>query len=231
MKQIEDTITQFVRAHQEATPAPPAETPRTLLRARLAELAKQPPPSFRDRFSEYFLTGNRLAYASIAMAGIAAVMFVVGVIQVSRQQYRLMPDPKITPGAVLPLTEAQVCSGLTEPHMISASVGRQVFDHYGIDRPKPRDYELDRLIAPELGGSDDPRNVWPQPYGKSEWNAHVKDALEDHLHELVCENKVSLATAQQEISSDWIAAYKKYFQTQQPIASHEAFTKDAPWEP
>ena len=115
--------------------------------------------------------------------------------------------------------------------MISASVGRQVFDHYGIDRPKPRDYELDRLIAPELGGSDDPRNFWPQPYGRSEWNAHVKDALEDHLHELVCENKVSLATAQQEISSDWIAAYKKYFQTQQPIASHEAFTKDAPWEP
>jgi len=110
-------------------------------------------------------------------------------------------------------------------------VGRQVFDHYGIDRPRPRDYELDYLIAPELGGADDPRNYWPQPYGVSEWNAHVKDALEDRLHELVCENKLSLATAQHDISSNWIAAYKKYFQTQEPMASHRAFTKDRPWEP
>jgi hypothetical protein len=231
MKEIEDAITQFVRAHQETIPAPPVDAPRALLRARLAELAKQPPPSLRDRLADYFLTGNRLAYAGAVMAGIAAIMFVVGVIQVSKQQFRLEPDPLLTPGAVLPVTEAQVCAGSSQPRMISAKVGRQVFDRYGIDRPRPRDYELDRLIAVELGGSDDPRNFWPQPYGTSEWNAHVKDALEDRLHELVCENKVSLETAQHDISSDWIAAYKKYFQTQRPIASHKAFTKDSPWEP
>jgi len=45
----------------------------------------------------------------------------------------------------------------------------------------------------------------------------------------VCEQQVTLETAQQEIARDWISAYKKYFQTDQPIASHVAFTKDQPW--
>ena len=232
MKEIEDAIAAFVRAHQEAAVIASAEAPRAMLRARLAELAMQPPPSWRDRFADYFMQGNRVAYVAGSMAGLTAILFVVGVIQVSRQQFRLMPDPALTPGAALPITQTQVCEmPASEPRVIPASVGRLVFDHYGIDRPRPHDYELDHLIARELGGADDPRNYWPQPYGLSEWNAHVKDALEDKLHELVCENKVSLEVAQHDISTDWIAAYKKYFQTQKPIASHRAFTKDSAWEP
>ncbi len=231
-KEIENTISEFVHAHQDAVVIPSADAPRAMLKARLAELAKQPPPSWRDRFADYFMQGNRVAWVAGAMAGTAAIMFVAGVIQVSNQQFRMVPDPKLTPGATLPITQAEVCRiPANEVRVIPASVGRQVFDHYGIDRPHPRDYELDHLIAPELGGADDPRNYWPQPYGTSEWNAHVKDALEDRLHELVCENKLSLETAQHDISSNWILAYKKYFQTQKPIASHRAFTKDAPWEP
>lgn len=231
MKEIEDTIAQFVRVHQETASAPPADAPRALLRARLAELAMQPPPGFRDRFADYFLAGNRFAYIGGAMALLTAVFFVTGVVQVSRQQFRTMPDPKLTPGAVLPVTAAEVCAGLEEPGTIPASVGRLVFDRYGIDRPKPRDYELDRLISVDLGGSDDPQNFWPQSYRVREWNAHVKDALEDRLHELVCSGQISLATAQREIATDWIAAYKKYFSTERPMASHVAFTKDAPWVP
>ncbi|MGH9594234.1 MAG: hypothetical protein ACRD5L_14175, partial [Bryobacteraceae bacterium] len=114
---------------------------------------------------------------------------------------------------------------------IPASMGRKVFEEYGIGNPGERAYELDYLIAPELGGSDDIRNFWPQPYSADGWNSHLKDALEDRLHELVCQHKVSLATAQREISADWISAYKKYFQTDRPLASHSAFTKDRPWEP
>ena len=40
---------------------------------------------------------------------------------------------------------------------------------------------------------------------------------EDRLHELVCRGDVDLPTAQREISSDWIAAYKKYFHPDEPI--------------
>jgi hypothetical protein len=45
----------------------------------------------------------------------------------------------------------------------------------------------------------------------------VKDALEDRLRELVCSGKVDLASAQRDISSDWIAAYRKYFHTDKPL--------------
>jgi hypothetical protein len=144
----------------------------------------------------------------------------------------VVPDPVLTPGATAAISQEQLCQmPVNEARVIPASVGRLVFDHYGIDRPRPRDYELDYLIAPELGGADDPSNYWPQPYGVSEWNAHVKDALEERLHQLVCENKLSLATAQEDIAKNWILAYQKYFRTKEPMASHRTFTKDAPWEP
>jgi hypothetical protein len=230
-KEIEDTIASFVHAHQESVEVPPAEAPRAMLKARLAELAAQE-WSWHDRVAAFFLTGDRLAYTGAGMAIASLILFAVGVVLVSRQTYRLRPDPQLTPGATVEVDREQLCSGAERNAPIPASVGRRVFDLYGIERPKANVYELDRLIAPELGGADDdPKNFWPQPYTTSEWNAHVKDALEDRLHQLVCENKVSLATAQHDISSDWIAAYKKYFQTQEPIASHRAFTKDTPWEP
>jgi hypothetical protein len=33
----------------------------------------------------------------------------------------------------------------------------------------------------------------------------------------VCGGKLDLASAQNEISADWIAAYKKYFHTDRPL--------------
>jgi hypothetical protein len=38
----------------------------------------------------------------------------------------------------------------------------------------------------------------------------VKDALERKLHNLVCAGELDLKTAQREIASNWIEAYKKY---------------------
>jgi hypothetical protein len=68
-----------------------------------------------------------------------------------------------------------------------------------------------------LGGSSDIRNLWPEPYASTLWNAHVKDALEDRLHEMVCNGTIDLHTAQREIASNWIAAYKKYFHAEKPL--------------
>ena len=38
--------------------------------------------------------------------------------------------------------------------------------------------EIDHLISSELGGADDVQNLWPEAYGTSPWNAHLKDKLE-----------------------------------------------------
>jgi hypothetical protein len=51
-------------------------------------------------------------------------------------------------------------------------------------------------------------NLWPQPYGGTAWNAHVKDKLENLLHAKVCKKAITLKDAQDEISFDWIASYK-----------------------
>ena len=94
---------------------------------------------------------------------------------------------------------------------------RKVFEEYGLSGADPRAYEVDYLVTPALGGADDIHNLWPHSYSATVWNAQVKDALEDRLRDMVCAGNLDLAEAQREIATDWIAAYKKYFHTDQPL--------------
>lgn len=135
------------------------------------------------------------------------------------------PNRKLTPGAVDPLaTVAQVCQrGYTSgyrpglPHVtanmvrhVTQATKTQVFAEYGLD-PSQDMFEVDHLISLELGGSNDIKNLWPQSYTSMPYNAHIKDALEDRLHYLVCTtHELTLKQAQQAIATDWVAAYKKY---------------------
>jgi len=102
---------------------------------------------------------------------------------------------------------------------IPMTVRQAVFHEYGMDRSQPREFEVDHLITPELGGTDDIRNLWPEPYATTEWNAHVKDDLEDRLRQLVCQGKLDLPTAQRDIATNWIVAYQKYFHTDKPLSN------------
>jgi len=55
----------------------------------------------------------------------------------------------------------------------------------------------------------------------------VKDALESKLYKLVCAGQLDLKTAQCEIASEWIGAYKKYV-GKSPQAPRVRETKTAP---
>jgi hypothetical protein len=79
---------------------------------------------------------------------------------------------------------------------------RAVFAEYGITSHAPYSYEVDHLISLELGGSNDIRNLWPEPYAGS-GGARAKDVIENRLHAQVCSGKISLATAQAEIVHWW----------------------------
>jgi hypothetical protein len=128
------------------------------------------------------------------------------------------PATDLTPGVARSETRDQVCrSNEGKNRDVPAALRRKVFAMYGMPAADPKSYEVDYLITPALGGADDIGNLWPQSYSATMWNARVKDALEDRLHELVCRGDVDLPTAQREISTDWIAAYKKYFNTEKPI--------------
>ena len=145
---------------------------------------------------------------------------------------RFAPNAALTPGLTRPVTVAELCgAGAPEERLeVSRATALEVFRRHGIDDPPAGAYELDYLIPPELGGARDDRNLWPQPYQERPWNAHSKDALEDHLRRLVCGGELDLRVAQQEIANDWTVAYQKYFHTLEPLVSHATFLKDSPWQ-
>ena len=60
--------------------------------------------------------------------------------------------------------------------------------------------EYDHLISLELGGSNDPKNLWPEPIA----DAHVKDRLENYLHAQVCAGSMNIKDVQNRIATDWV---------------------------
>ena len=129
-----------------------------------------------------------------------------------------VPNPVLTPGAAVFSSKGELCSeSNVRNKSVPQNVAKKVFEEYGIAHASPRAYEVDYLISPALGGADDIHNLWPQPYSNTVWNAKVKDSLEDHLRQMVCEGSLDLATAQKEIAGNWIEAYKKYFGTERPL--------------
>ena len=130
-----------------------------------------------------------------------------------------LPIAALTPGAVSSLTAADLCEGRRPSRVVTAAARQRVVREYRMDDVPTRAYELDALITPELGGTTEPENLWPQRYDSPVWNARVKDDLERLLPELVCSHKVDLAQAQQEIAADWIAAYKHYYRTDAPLGT------------
>ena len=133
------------------------------------------------------------------------------------------PDPELTPGAtnpaVTPATfRATICvAGWTAtvrpPSSYTTALKREQIAAYGYSDARLADYEEDHLIPLELGGAPaDPANLWPEPYAVSLADgtpdgARVKDQLEDRLHDLVCTGALGLATAQREITADWVRTW------------------------
>jgi hypothetical protein len=234
VQEIDSTISDFIRARESAAaPLPPAEGPRALLKLRLAQVTESSTPSLWEQAAAIF-DGPAAAAVALSVALALGILVLRSVQQPGTAQIevRAIPDSRLTPGATLPLTRDDICGGgiVDATRVVPVEIAKAVFAAYGVESPTPRAYEVDYLITPALGGSDNIRNFWPQPYGNTIWNAHIKDALEDHLRHLVCKGRLNLATAQREIATDWISAYRKYFRTQAPLPQHSSFLKDRPWE-
>lgn len=215
-----------VRAHHREfdKQLPSMDRSRALLRARLAQAAETSRPRSWHR-------GLAWAVAAVVLVGVGVMWS--GWRRAYSPEAEFAPNATWTPGSVRVSNRDVVCSAPDREApgpAVSASVAQEVFRRYGIRHPRPRSYEVDYLIPPALGGTSDPRNLWPQPYSAGVWNARVKDALEDRLRTMVCDGSLDLAVAQRDLARDWIAAYKKYFRTGTPLLDHVAFVKDRPWE-
>ncbi len=227
---------QLALLHQSAellsnasVPAVPA-APDTAARARLVAALEQESAAQRQHWWRRPAFAMMLQPRMLMRVGVVAALLVLSV--AFRQAYSPMqdrmgafeetgPEPNhaLTPGAANPVQLADLC--VLEDNDLDPAVSpdkeRAVFQAYGMDEKAAKAYQVDYLINPQLGGNDELENLWPEPYHATVWNATTKDALETRLHGMVCSGQVDLATAQHDLATDWVGAYKKYFHTQRPV--------------
>jgi hypothetical protein len=114
-----------------------------------------------------------------------------------------LPNPKLTPGDTIPgVTANDICipGWATEHRQVTDEMRAQVYARYGFRYDQCssatgfQSCEVDHLIPLELGGTNDLKNLWPQP-GDPQPGWAEKDDLENELHHLVCTGKMTLADA------------------------------------
>lgn len=224
MRSAMESLATLDQATGEAA-APAIDYRRVRLDAALRE-AEAAPPSWSAALAATLpvLSATRgVAIAVVAVALCATAFMTVrtargpAVASVGRGG---LPESSLTPGAVSQLTTAELCNGVRPSRLVTETVRQQVLHAYGMQGVSADAYELDALVTPELGGSTDAANLWPQRYQSSVWNARVKDELEELLPELVCSDQMTLADAQREIATDWVAAYQRHFKTEMPLRAH-----------
>jgi anti-sigma factor RsiW len=225
------TIKAVCDEHRSLTDQSFTESARARLESRLAQMAAEP-------VRQWLPPAPAFAVAAVALIVASAAVYVQrshSPASLTARQGLVLPVASITPGATSDVTVDQLCSGATDARPITVAMRAQVLSAYGVEDIPSDQYELDYLITPELGGATDIRNLWPQGYGSLIWNARVKDELEELLPRLVCSRQLDLTTAQRDMASDWIAAYKKYFKTDVPLAAHRgpaiATRKFIGWRP
>lgn len=251
--EMQNAIGDFIHIYRERSQVsiPPIDGPRALLRAEIRQFSSASTAHAGRGFVASTTGGARewavsrvvekalrvphvVAFATV-LATFALLLFVVHLhrAQLSHHASKgsselngAMPQVSLTPGETVSVTVQDVCAPdfPTERQMlVPASLRRRVFQQYGISNPRPDAFEVDYLITPDLGGASSARNLWPEPYHNTIWNARVKDELEVHLKDLVCSGKLDMATAQRDLSGNWIASYKKYFQTDAPLGKPRPF--------
>ncbi len=120
-----------------------------------------------------------------------------------------LPDSACTPGAIFTdATKDKICQSgyASSVRNVPTSEKDQAYEEYGIASHSSGQYEVDHLVSLELGGSNDIANLWPELASPTP-GFHQKDQVENYLHDQICLGAISLATAQQEIATNWLAVY------------------------
>lgn len=126
-----------------------------------------------------------------------------------------LPDRRCSPGGYYKLlTKSVICSSSfrtstirnvpqTEKFAVEREYGMAA-SYYGYS------IEIDHIVPLELGGSNSIANLFPEP-GRGAANYHLKDRLENRLHDLVCSGGMSLAAARRGIARNWQRLYRTVF--------------------
>jgi hypothetical protein len=125
-----------------------------------------------------------------------------------------LPDKQCTPGALNPDVKQStinntICKkGWTKtvrpPTNVTNPMKLTSMAEYG-DSDDKSNYEYDHLISLELGGAPaSTKNLWPEPHETSDdHGSFVKDGIENHLKQAICDGDMKLRHAQHIIRTDW----------------------------
>jgi hypothetical protein len=145
----------------------------------------------------------------LVLAACAALVPVASAQQLPAGTY---PVSSMTPGALLTIRRADVCSrGWAGAHRhVTQGQRHAVFLSYGISYDQHGSYELDHLVSLELGGSNVNANLWPEPHHTAlsqgpDFGSFTKDRVENAAHAAVCSYRMRLRDAQQLERTDWVA--------------------------
>ncbi len=133
-----------------------------------------------------------------------------------------LPDKACTPGSTDPRVTQEnihqtICvpgysAKVRPPVEVTNPMKRQVMQEYGLAGQDARLYEGDHEVSIELAGCPGPgigcdfhANYWPQIWVGAD-GARAKDVVENRCHKAVCSGRIPLATAQNEIATNWKAA-------------------------
>jgi hypothetical protein len=113
----------------------------------------------------------------------------------------LLPNHRVTPGLVFTTDVHKIADPgyAAQARHLTMAEKKAVAAEYGYTGPDSA-VEYDHLIPLELGGSNDLKNIWPQPIAQ----AHVKDRLEQYLHDQVVAGKIPIREAQHRIAANWV---------------------------
>jgi hypothetical protein len=121
-----------------------------------------------------------------------------------------LPDRSCTPGAIDPaVTQANIGSTICRSgYTTTVRPPESQTEKFKWDVAEPAygqhdvSGELDHLVALELGGANDARNLWVEAGSIP----NPKDAVEDALKKAVCDGRVKLRAAQEAIAQNWLTA-------------------------
>ena len=121
----------------------------------------------------------------------------------------IYPNRTMTPGDVMSINITEICvSGYSDSiRDVSQATKDAVYREYLLSPEQPEGaFEIDHLIPLSIGGSNDIKNLWPQPVDPRP-GYKEKDRLETYYHKQVCDGKMDLEEAQAIMANNWFQGY------------------------
>lgn len=119
------------------------------------------------------------------------------------------PNTELTPGDIIEnATRETVCSSGYSKRMRRDLVKKdkeKIYERYGLPYDS-KHYQIDHFIPISIGGSNDPKNLWPQPIVNNAGFIE-KQQVANYLHNKVCEGSIDIRDAQIAVKQDWHLVY------------------------